>query len=260
MSIQPRIKEGESVRPIWAVLVLGLGAWLMAPQIYDAAMYHSGPDQQNPATQAQQRRSGPETVALGAASAFVGIVALVAASFKLRPGGLARLGISSAVLPKGLLWGLPAACIIVPLTYGMAYLVRFVWDALGLEHPLAHPFLRILQEHSDPALLVTVIVSAVVIAPVFEELLFRGHMQTAIIYTLDRSGRSARSRWIGIVLVSLLFAAVHGELWMMPPIFLLSVCLGYVYERSGNLWTAILIHSAFNASGMAFFLLQKPSR
>jgi membrane protease YdiL (CAAX protease family) len=35
--------------------------------------------------------------------------------------------------------------------------------------------------------------------------------------------------------------------WMRPPLFLLSVCIGYAYERTGNLWVAIIIHAGFNA-------------
>ena len=63
-----------------------------------------------------------------------------------------------------------------------------------------------------------------------------------------RSARPAGAgiRWLAIVITSVLFALVHGALWMMPPIFFLSLCLGYVYERTANLWAPITVHLMFN--------------
>jgi membrane protease YdiL (CAAX protease family) len=40
----------------------------------------------------------------------------------------------------------------------------------------------------------------------------------------------------------------------MLPIFLLSLGLGYVYERTGNLWSAIFMHLFFNAAQFTLFL------
>ena len=40
----------------------------------------------------------------------------------------------------------------------------------------------------------------------------------------------------------------------MPPLFVLAVGLGYVYERSGNLWMTVVAHALFNATQMALFL------
>ena len=41
----------------------------------------------------------------------------------------------------------------------------------------------------------------------------------------------------------------------MPPIFILSMCLGYAYERTKNLWTSIIVHASFNAASVAMFLM-----
>ena len=38
------------------------------------------------------------------------------------------------------------------------------------------------------------------------------------------------------------------------PIFVLSLCLGYAYERTRNLWVPIFMHAAFNASSVVMFL------
>jgi hypothetical protein len=59
--------------------------------------------------------------------------------------------------------------------------------------------------------------------------------------------------WLSIVVTSFAFAAVH-PLWTTPLIFVLSLGLGYVYERTGNLWTSITVHFLFNAIQTAIFL------
>ena len=49
----------------------------------------------------------------------------------------------------------------------------------------------------------------------------------------------------------MLFAAVHDNAAFVPPLLLLSVGLGFVYERSGNLWMPIVTHALFNAAEIA---------
>jgi membrane protease YdiL (CAAX protease family) len=60
---------------------------------------------------------------------------------------------------------------------------------------------------------------------------------------------------VGIIITSLIFAALHFDQWPAPiALFLLSVVIGYVYERTGSLLAAICMHAAFNAFS-TFFLL-----
>jgi hypothetical protein len=60
--------------------------------------------------------------------------------------------------------------------------------------------------------------------------------------------------WCAIIITSMIFASVHPQ-WSQPVIFVLSVCLGYAYERTGNLWVPITIHAGFNTLSTAVFLL-----
>jgi membrane protease YdiL (CAAX protease family) len=60
-------------------------------------------------------------------------------------------------------------------------------------------------------------------------------------------------RWLAVVITSVIFAVVH-PLWMAPLIFVLSICLGYAYERTGNLWVPIVMHALFNTSSTIVFL------
>ena len=57
------------------------------------------------------------------------------------------------------------------------------------------------------------------------------------------------ARWLAVLIASTCFALVHPW-WTQAPIFLLAIVLGYVYERTGNLWAPILIHMGFNCTSL----------
>jgi membrane protease YdiL (CAAX protease family) len=94
---------------------------------------------------------------------------------------------------------------------------------------------------------ILVAVFAALIVPVFEELLFRGFFQTTL---RSLSG----SPWVGIVLTSVFFAILHPPTHI-PALFMLSVGLGYAYERSGSLLRPILMHIFFNGLSIGMTLL-----
>jgi len=56
-----------------------------------------------------------------------------------------------------------------------------------------------------------------------------------------------------MMLAAGLFAAVHAW-YTWPQIFFLGVCLGYVYERTGNLWATITMHAMFNLTSIYLFV------
>ena len=76
------------------------------------------------------------------------------------------------------------------------------------------------------------------VAPVMEELIFRRLMMNR----LRRYGR-----WTAILVSSLLFACMHGNLIQVFYAFLLGLLLGYIYERSGKLRYTLLVHILINA-------------
>lgn len=85
----------------------------------------------------------------------------------------------------------------------------------------------------------------VVLAPVAEEILFRGYLLQKL--------RKRAPTWIAILITSLLFAVVHFAWNVGIDTFALSIvlCLLRVYTKS--LWAPILLHSLKN--GIAFYLL-----
>jgi membrane protease YdiL (CAAX protease family) len=110
-----------------------------------------------------------------------------------------------------------------------------------------HEELKLITAHPQLSLRIMVIIVAVVVAPVFEELLFRGLFQTVIRSQLT-------SPWLSIALTSVLFTIVHQEPGHWLSLFVLSMCLGYAYEKSGSLFRPIFIHAFFNAVTIVFVL------
>jgi membrane protease YdiL (CAAX protease family) len=99
---------------------------------------------------------------------------------------------------------------------------------------------RYFLEHPDLQHRGAVILMAVVVAPVAEEVIFRGYFYGVI--------RRYGGRIPAILVSSLLFAAIHVHLPSAPGLFLLAVILCLLYERTGSLWGNITMHAAFNAS------------
>jgi membrane protease YdiL (CAAX protease family) len=92
-----------------------------------------------------------------------------------------------------------------------------------------------------------VIVAVVFLAPVAEELFFRGVVFNA---WLREGGR----KWAYIGSAAL-FAAIHLSLLSLLPIFLLGLALAWVYERTGNLLAPIAMHATVNGISVALALM-----
>lgn len=92
---------------------------------------------------------------------------------------------------------------------------------------------------------VAAFVLLVVIAPFFEELLFRGY--------LFGSARKKTGFWFSAVLTSLAFAALHGQVNVAIDVFILSLFLCYLRERFDSIWAGVLVHSLKN--GLAYMIL-----
>ena len=91
---------------------------------------------------------------------------------------------------------------------------------------------------------VAAVTAAVVLAPLSEEVFFRGLVQSSLRQVTGRP-------WVAIIVASGFFAIVHGEWANRPALLALGLVLGYNYERTGRLMPAIVIHSLFNATFMA---------
>lgn len=88
-------------------------------------------------------------------------------------------------------------------------------------------------------------ISLVIIAPVAEEVLFRGYLMGKL--------RKYMPLWISILITSLLFALVHFQWNVAIDVFVLSIVLCLLRVVSKSLWPSILLHMMKN--GVAFYFL-----
>jgi membrane protease YdiL (CAAX protease family) len=293
----PRLPTGESL----GVLLMGFGAgftiWIavqtlvlvpvrptaLAPAPSTSPASSAPATQVLPATAPSTQLADIPPARMALASSVPALVAgafMLLANASLRRDRLLALGLAPSQFRAGVRTGLIGSAIMIPLVYLVASLTTFLWRAIRYDHPTEHALLNLMAQSPSPAVTFVLIASAVVVAPLFEELLFRGHLQTLITYALSRLLRepytalpsgpytapaadlsapvrlppTAWMRWASIAVTSLAFAIVH-EAWTIPPIFFLSLCVGYAYERTGNLWTVMVMHAAFNTVSTALYLL-----
>ncbi len=103
-----------------------------------------------------------------------------------------------------------------------------------------------LKNAEDPIDLTIMIIAAVVLAPIFEEILFRSFLYTA---TKKYTGPI-----FSIIVSSLIFSTVHGSVSAFIPLCVIGAILAIVYELSGSIWTNIFVHAAFNLFNVAMLL------
>jgi len=97
------------------------------------------------------------------------------------------------------------------------------------------------------ALWLPIILLAVVVAPVTEELAFRGYLYGVI------------KRYLGaipaLVLSGILFALIHLNLPSFFPLLVLASVFALAYELSGSLLVPMTMHALFNAFSLILVLL-----
>jgi membrane protease YdiL (CAAX protease family) len=162
-----------------------------------------------------------------------------------RPGALSGLpslpgaNAGSAVL-SGIGWGILATIGAGLVGSAVVYLLELVGveaapQAAEQALALVEPWLAVL--------------AIVLLAPIAEEVFFRGVVFNAL---LREGGR--RWAYIGS---SALFAVIHLDPVAMLPLFLLGLALAWVYQRSRNLLAPIVMHATVNGIAVAIVLLDR---
>ena len=155
------------------------------------------------------------------------------------------------------IWPLIITTIILTMFFGQR-----IW---GQEYQMQqHQELELITEYSQLPLRIIIVVVAVIVAPLIEELLFRGLVQTMLHSVLENLKfeiqnsklRSGGPAWLAIAISSGLFTTMHANPGHWPALFVLGMCLGYAYEKSGSLLRPIFIHSFFNGVMIAAALSQ----
>jgi hypothetical protein len=128
-------------------------------------------------------------------------------------------------------------CGFMLLSFGFNFAYNFVLSLFNLQ---AQPdVVALFDQASSPWPL---LVGGVVVAPVVEELFFRGFVFTGL--------REKHGWKLAGVISAGLFAVLHLQPWAVPPIFLLGLIFAYLYHRSESIWPAVIMHVITNGLGL----------
>lgn len=161
-------------------------------------------------------------------------------AWRIRP--IEWLGLRWAGWRWALLIG-PAAVLGMWFFSAGIYLAGYLkWmEALGVES--TQESVKLLQKTTDPLVLGLMALAAVVVAPLCEEVVFRGYLYPA--------AKRFAGPWVAGAASALVFAAAHGSLAPLLPLFVFGALLVLAYELTGSLWAPIAMHFCFNGATVA---------
>lgn len=145
--------------------------------------------------------------------------------------------------------------ILAPLSVAFMWLLFGILQAVGytswlesLDFETMQESVRALQKKEDLGFLILMRFSAIVVAPVCEEVVFRGYLY------------GVAKRYCGPVAAALssalIFSAAHASVAALLPLALFGLLLAWLYERTGSLWAPIAAHACFNAATVMVLMIQ----
>ncbi len=155
----------------------------------------------------------------------------------------------SISVPEVLVWIVGSYLAVGTLAVGMTQFGVTSWLIEVTQSPELQEIVTQLSL-SPPSIQILIAISAIIVAPIGEELMFRGYLFPML--------KPALGRWGAILLSSLFFGIFHMALIQTPMLTLLGVIFCLAYERTQSLWLPILLHACFNAANV-FFITQLPS-
>lgn len=138
---------------------------------------------------------------------------------------------------------LALGCGVLAVTYPLIILHNVILLLLGVETQ-GNAITQLIHRMDSPWVFA---LSAVVLAPLAEEIFFRGFLF---------AGFRQRYGWVPALLISsAIFGASHIQLAAFIPTFLLGAVLAYAYHRSNSIWPGMILHFLVNGTAMLITLL-----
>ena len=144
-------------------------------------------------------------------------------------------------IKQGLFKSISGWLMIMPLVLFIGWLMNEIIGDQGGSNPL----LELVLSSDEIFPLFLLLITTVVLAPVFEELVFRGILLPVLVSKVGKIS--------GVLLSALIFALAHLSVGELPPLFVLGIGLGLMRLSSGRLFPCALMHSLWN--GVTFISL-----
>ncbi len=219
---------------VWLIYSVGVLTPLMSKTAETGALERAAPT--------------PETILGG--SLILAVIALVPlAMISLRGSLRVFFGLNVAGLKKAMIIG-PVVVLVMFVMLGLLQAVGYeaflesIFGKLDKQEPV-----KMVLEANDPALLFSLGIAAVVMAPLIEEIVFRGYLYPAM--------RHFTGKHFAAIFSAIIFAAIHGNVMALLPLCILGWVMAVSFEKSRSLWVPIVIHAIFNGSQFGIMLLLK---
>ena len=231
------------------VLVTLAAMWLVPSTIYALIAPADDAPAMQPSTSPADAIDEAKIIAAFAVQVIALVILLAIGRYRFR-GGLSGWGFDIRRAATRFSQAVIAYVAVWPLCFAALHLTVFVARLIapGFE-PQEHATIRTLLsgEAGTIATLLTV-GGALIVAPISEELFFRGLFQPLL-------AKASHPR-VAVILSGLAFGAFHVPLYhAMPALAVFGIALGYLYARTGSLLLVILLHIVFNGKTLLWLAL-----
>ncbi|MFQ3223972.1 MAG: membrane protease YdiL (CAAX protease family) [Lentimonas sp.] len=153
-----------------------------------------------------------------------------------------RFNAHALTLSQALTQALPLFIRYLPIIW----IVSFAWSSLlaflqsrgFIEEFPPQELIKLFTAGGDPTAITLLVILAVVLAPIVEEIVFRGGIYRFL--------KSQTTLLPAQIISGAVFALMHGNLMSFLPLAVVGILLARVYERSGNILVSICFHACFN--------------
>jgi len=129
----------------------------------------------------------------------------------------------------------------------LVLLTSWLMNSLIGDQGGSNPLLELVLKSQETLPLILLLLTTVVFAPLFEELIFRGTLLPVLAQSLGRG-------W-GVIVSALVFALAHLSVGEFPPLVVLGLGLAFVRLSTGRLFPCVLMHSLWNGVTFVNLLL-----
>jgi len=158
---------------------------------------------------------------------------------------LSSIGLGASGRWDGFLLGVRWGPVLFLLVSTAGLLVQVLFKV----SPMPQPFTKMVLSTYNPIQLVVAFLMGVVLAPIGEEVLFRGVVFPAL---KDRLGAV-----MGIIISSLMFGVLHADPLRLVPLALGGAFLAVLYQHTSSLYAPIAAHGVWNGIMLLMLLASR---
>ncbi len=129
---------------------------------------------------------------------------------------------------------------------GLGFILNVLTYLFSGRLPEKQDIINLFLRAENPFIVMSAIFSFLVLAPIAEELLFRGILYRALKGFLSQMSKSDFAKYVAAAISSLLFSIAHNNAFAFVPLFAFALLLTSLYERTQSIVSTMLCHSAFN--------------